>query len=621
MYKDYFNLKKDPFDNSFDPDLVFLSGKQVETLTLSLLAIGEGKEAVILTGAKGSGKSSLLRMIMSEFPEREILYLRIPPRLSLGEFLSQLADKLRVDKERKTVPGGLSEIIFSSVRNIFNCSRAILFIDDAHLISDGRILTEFEELLRARVTLNVPLTIFLTGLPELLSLVDSRGSLLAEISLKLNLPDISVEFLAGYFKFRLSKSGCSSDIFPEETISFIHRYSQGDLKKVNLLAKLGLIIACQRGLKRVTTEALKNVLLRYSDLVMALLPQREKVLGKKDAPAEVAEEMLSLLETSVGKKRKKQKVIKEVEAGGYQLKVPVNEKENNAEDIYSDFVNYLSLLVSQAEKGDKLDLKPVEGYAKQLVSSLKGGNELIFQALKPMPEYHLPRHMANVGIIAAKIGFGLNYPEEELVRLAEVALVHDIGMVRVSRAIIEKPGKLTPEEFELVKEHPRYTYELIKEAGDEFHWMAEIAYQEHEKHQGQGYPRGLKGEEIHPFASIIQAADMFEAFSHPRAWRRRFIAHDALQKVIKLREDFLPGSVIKAMVNEFSLFPLNSYFQLNNGEIGRVIEIEKDNLLRPKVEIVYDAKGNRLKTPKFVNLKENPFLCIKKSIDEEELPR
>jgi len=617
MYRDYFNLKKNPFANMFDPDLVYLSEKEVEVLELLSLAIGEGREVVILTGAKGGGKSTLVQMVEQRFPYKEFLHLKLFPNLSRGEFISQLADKLRGERERKRVPAGLSELIFSSFRNIFSFSPVVFILEDAHHISDEKIFTELEELIRATVTVDFPLTVFLTGLPELLPLMRSQAPMLADISLKLSLPAISVAFLVDYFKFRLVKSGGASDVFPKETISLIYAYTQGDLKRVNLLAELGLMAAAQKQVKQVTPEILKELLVRYSDLVTAILPERENFFGERSASARVVGEMLTLFKGSVEGGGGSTPLIKE----GAPSEAKAKEKKGGDSVLYSELLSYLSILVSQAEKGEKLNLKPLEGYARRIVSSLREGNELIFRALQPMPEYHLPRHMANVGIIATKIGFGLNYPESELVRLAEVALVHDLGMARLPRSIIDKPGRLTPEEFELVKEHPRYTYEMIREAGEEFHWIAEIAYQEHEKHQGQGYPRGLKGEEIHPFASIIQAADIFEAFSHPRAWRRKFITHDALQKVIRLKEDYLPSQVVKAMVNEFSLFPLNSYVQLNNGEIGRVVEIERDNLLRPKVEIVYDAKGNKVEPPKTVNLKEMPFLFIEKSIDEEELPK
>ena len=115
-------------------------------------------------------------------------------------------------------------------------------------------------------------------------------------------------------------------------------------------------------------------------------------------------------------------------------------------------------------------------------------------------------------------------------------------------------------------------------------------------------------------------ADIYEAFSHPRTFRKTFIAYEALQKVIELRGEFFPPKIIKALMNEISIFPLGSYVQLNTGEIGRVVSTNADQLLRPVLLLLYNHDGTRKRQPVRADLTESPLLYVAKPIYDEELP-
>jgi HD-GYP domain-containing protein (c-di-GMP phosphodiesterase class II) len=291
-----------------------------------------------------------------------------------------------------------------------------------------------------------------------------------------------------------------------------------------------------------------------------------------------------------------------------------------ARELYQEIYGYISDILENFEQSEKADLRKISYFAEKIVENLIQSNALLLEALKPAKGYDLARHMVNVAMISLKIGNGLGYKNKDLIRLVQVGLLHDVGMIKIPRSIIEKPTYLTDDEFNEIKKHPIYSYELIKAQGKQYEWIAEIAYQEQERENGKGYPRGLTGNEIHEYARIIGVADIFEAYSNNRAWRKNLIYYDALQEVIRLRDESLPAYIIKALINEFSIFPLNSFVQLNNGEIGKVISIDKKNLMRPVIQIIYDAKGKPLKEFKNIALSKIPFLFITKALKEEELP-
>lgn len=231
----------------------------------------------------------------------------------------------------------------------------------------------------------------------------------------------------------------------------------------------------------------------------------------------------------------------------------------------------------------------------------------------------LAAHHTNVAIIAVTLGKELGLPPDLMQRLALLALVHDLGMARVPSTILFAPRRLTREEFRVITEHPRHTYEILRTAGEEE--LGKIALQEHEREKGQGYPHGILGDEIHEFAKILGIADVYEACTHARPYRKALIPYDALQELIEMRGEFFHPRYIKVLMHALTVFPIGSWVQLNTGESGRVKKTHKNNLMRPIIQVIWNAKGGRLEQEKTVDLSKNPFLFINKPLYEDQLPR
>lgn len=139
---------------------------------------------------------------------------------------------------------------------------------------------------------------------------------------------------------------------------------------------------------------------------------------------------------------------------------------------------------------------------------------------------HVKRVAEYSKLLALK--YGLPEEEAELVRLA--SSMHDVGKVAIPDAVLNKPGKLTPEEFELIKEHANYGYNMLNHSNREIiKTAAIIAYQHHEKYNGTGYPNGLKGEEIHIYGRITAIADVFDALGSDRVYKKAWSLEDILE--------------------------------------------------------------------------------------------
>ncbi len=128
-------------------------------------------------------------------------------------------------------------------------------------------------------------------------------------------------------------------------------------------------------------------------------------------------------------------------------------------------------------------------------------------------------HSERVGWLAVLTGRALGLPEDELRMLEWAGLLHDIGKIGIPERVLNKPGALTPEEYELIKQHPRLGYEVLRPLSGLKPVLDAVLYH-HENHDGSGYPAGLRGDRIPPLARILHVVDIFDALTSTRSYRQ-----------------------------------------------------------------------------------------------------
>jgi HD-GYP domain-containing protein (c-di-GMP phosphodiesterase class II) len=265
-------------------------------------------------------------------------------------------------------------------------------------------------------------------------------------------------------------------------------------------------------------------------------------------------------------------------------------------------------------------LRPHEMLTTRLQNNQKTDNLLLNASSIGQPFDYMVVHVVNVAIFALEIAIGLLYSREQMIKLGVAALLHDVGMWKIPPDIIEKNGALDDKQFDIIKRHPEYGFEILSSFGEEYAWLAEIVLQVHERENGKGYPRGLKGEEINENAKIIGMADVYEAISHSRHYKKYLIPHYALKELLNTHRGSFSSHIIKALIGRLSIFPLYSYVRLNSGYIGRVIEVDEAYPLRPTVEILFDSQKKKLNKTQRIKLSDTPILYITGAVDEGDLP-
>ena len=298
------------------------------------------------------------------------------------------------------------------------------------------------------------------------------------------------------------------------------------------------------------------------------------------------------------------------------------EEQKRIEDLYASIYNFVEGIINSLKRKERFDIEEGLEIVKDIVYTEKAASILYGKAVlgNGIPD-NLAAHSANVCIYSLMLGKGANYSHGQLIELGITALLHDIGMVFVPKEILNKRGKLTTSEFKQIRKHPDYSYKILQTLGKKYLWIANVVSQEQERENGQGYPNGLKGDEIHDYAKIIGIVDVYEALTHHRPQRRGHMPHDAVKLILGTQKNLFSDEVKRLLLTKLSCFPLGSYVKLNSKAICKVIEVYEDSPLRPTVEILFDSQKRKLQNKKIIRLTEAPLLHITSTVYESDLPQ
>jgi len=260
---------------------------------------------------------------------------------------------------------------------------------------------------------------------------------------------------------------------------------------------------------------------------------------------------------------------------------------------------------------------------QEIIELVEDNNsEIAILADKATPDLYLYSHMVNVCIFALILGNQAGFRDQALKDLGYCAFLHDLGLIRNIPLIIKK-GKLTPAELNIIRKHSQSGADLVQQLAGLAPSVRETAaaaiLQVHERIDGKGYPLGTRGKDISQFAKTLAVADVYEALTHPRPYRDRFIPHEALKMMITAADTDFDTAILKSFIEKISLYPPGSYVRLNSEEVARVIRMNPGMPTRPAVKVLVSPKGARTAENKIIDLSNTPMLFIKEPMDETKM--
>ncbi len=239
----------------------------------------------------------------------------------------------------------------------------------------------------------------------------------------------------------------------------------------------------------------------------------------------------------------------------------------------------------------RLDIDACVFLANCIVNEIQSSESLIVeQTTLSSHDSYTYVHSVNVDVLSVIIGIGMGLKNKELELLSQSALLHDIGKCDVPVEILNKPAKLTKEEYKEMQNHPRYGLDRLREKDttgeDEVPAVVKNAVYSHQENwDGTGYPRGLLGNAMHKFARIIHVADVYDALTAKRAYKDAMNPAEALEYIMANAGKMFDIDVVNVFLKYVAPYPLGVTVLLSNGHQGRVVENDEHHLSRPKVRL------------------------------------
>ncbi len=220
---------------------------------------------------------------------------------------------------------------------------------------------------------------------------------------------------------------------------------------------------------------------------------------------------------------------------------------------------------------------------------------LNIDALKVSDEYTF-KHSVDVATISMLIAKKSGFSETEIERIGMAGLLHDLGKSKIPNEVLNKAGKLTEEEFGIMKKHSLFGYQILKEKKDIPQDVLLGVLQHHEKINGKGYPMGVSADQLSPYARILAIADIYDALVTERPYKKAFAQQDAIEMIMAMTDE-LDITFMRSFLAIMILYPVDSVVTLSNGERAKVVKNNPQYPLRPKVVglktgVVYDLSDD-----------------------------
>lgn len=221
--------------------------------------------------------------------------------------------------------------------------------------------------------------------------------------------------------------------------------------------------------------------------------------------------------------------------------------------------------------------------------------------ISAMDDY-LYHHSMNVCVYSTMLGMAHGYSRDELMTLGIGALLHDIGKTQIPLELLRKKEPLTEKEYDLIKQHAVYGFQFLKDEPNIPLIAAHCALQHHERMDGSGYPRGLKGDEIHEYARLIGLVDSYDAMTTHRVYRNALLPHQALEILFTGSGTLYETEKIELFRDKIAIYPIGITVTLSTGEKGVVVDLNSKVPHRPVIRLLQDAEGQELKDTPEIDL-------------------
>lgn len=289
--------------------------------------------------------------------------------------------------------------------------------------------------------------------------------------------------------------------------------------------------------------------------------------------------------------------IPEVNLNDYYIEL---DQISNSFDLYRKSVSIVKNVMTDVRTGKLFNKTAITSVSRKMVEITKYNKNILASVskLKSYDEYTF-EHSMNISVFSSSLAQHMNLPAEEIEMLTIGGLLHDTGKMLVPQDILNKPGKLTGNEFSIMKKHVEYGYDYLKKQGFNESQLR-IVVEHHERHDGSGYPNGLLDKDISLHGKIGAVVDIYDAITSNRVYHKGMEAATALKMMFKWTDSHINKKVFDFFIAHVGIFPVGTLVVLNTNELA-IVGLNSKNPTAPMIVVFSNPKGSFI-TPFLVDL-------------------
>ena len=283
--------------------------------------------------------------------------------------------------------------------------------------------------------------------------------------------------------------------------------------------------------------------------------------------------------------------------------VPASAEFARAAKICAQSKRAVTSMFQEARMGKAVDTAGAQKLVEEITDSVSRnpGALISLARLKTADDY---TYMHSVAVCALMIALAkqLGLDEEQTRKLGIAGLLHDLGKALMPMEVLNKPGKLTDEEFAIIKTHPEEGYKLLLSSTGADEIALDVVLHHHEKTDGSGYPKRLKDVEISLHAKMGAVCDVYDAITSNRPYKAGWDPAESLRRMAEWANGHFDPTVFQAFVKSLGIYPIGSLVKLKSGRLGLVIEQSPKSLLTPSIKVFYSTRSDARIKPEIIDL-------------------
>jgi len=297
--------------------------------------------------------------------------------------------------------------------------------------------------------------------------------------------------------------------------------------------------------------------------------------------------------------------------------VPLELEMKNASKLYNNAKDLQQKILDDVTKGKVIDVDEVQQSTDAMVDSIfRNQDAMSCMSRLRMKDAYLVEHSLNVSILMTIFTKHLGYDRATIEQLALGAFLHDIGKVLVPSEILNKPGKLTEEEYETMKQHVLLGVKVLEDTPSISHMIMSIVKEHHERIDGSGYPHQLSSDSISKFGRMIAIVDSYDAMTAERVYKAGMHPIKAFKILVKESPTAYDEELVEKFIQCLGVYPIGTLVKLNSGKLGLISKLNKSKPLHPYVKVFYNTRLNQAIPMEEINLskckyKDQIDCCIK----------